>query len=78
MNQQQFLANFTGNIEGIDAASVGLQTRLRDIPQWDSMAILTTLAMIDTEYGVQISGNEIQKCVLVMDLFSAVEKKVAK
>lgn len=78
MNESQFLQNFVENIDGIDRDAVTLDTALKDIPQWDSMAILTTLAMIDTEYNLQVSGTEIQQAVYVRDLCAAVAKRVAK
>jgi len=78
MDESQFLRDFTDNIEGIDAVAVNLDTPLKDIPQWDSMAILTTLAMVDTEYGVQVSGVEIQRARLVRDLMTAVAAKLSK
>lgn len=78
MNEAQFLQNFVENIDGIDRDAVTLDTALKDIPQWDSMAILTTLAMIDTEYNLQIPGAEIQRAVSVRDLCAAVAKRMGK
>jgi acyl carrier protein len=78
MNEALFLKNFTDNIDGIDASVVTLDTSLKDISQWDSMAILTTLAMIDTEYNLQIPGAEIQQAVYVRDLCAAVAKRLSK
>jgi len=78
MDNSRFLRNFTDNIEGIDVAAITLDTPLTHIPQWDSMAILTTLAMVDTEYGVQISGVEVQRAKLVRDLMNAVAAKLSK
>lgn len=74
MNQQQFLTNFINNIDGIDA-TVSLQTPLTSIPQWDSLALLGTLAMVDSEYNVQISGLELQSCNTVGDIANLVAKK---
>ena len=75
MIHQQFLTKFTNNIEGIDAATVFLETPLSSIPQWDSLALLGTLAMVDSEYNVQISGLELQSCSTVGDIANLVAKK---
>ena len=76
MNRQQFLANFVASIDGIDAAATSLETPLMGIPQWDSLALLTTLAMADAQYGVQISGLELQSCQTVGDIADMVASKM--
>ncbi|MGA1205861.1 MAG: acyl carrier protein [Opitutales bacterium] len=49
--------------------------RLADLPNWDSLAILTTLSMIDMEYRVTLTGTDLQNCNTVADLFAMVEKR---
>lgn len=56
--------------EALEQSPDGLsaETRLREIPNWDSLAILTTLAMIDERYSVTISGEVLQECETIGDL----------
>ena len=77
MEITSFIKLFEDSIDGITPGSVRPETALADVPQWDSLAVLTMLAQVDAEYGVQISGAEIQQCRLVSDLFRTVEQKVA-
>jgi len=48
---------------------------LRDLPNWDSLAILTVLSMLDQKYGVTLSGAEIQNCERVADLYTCVMER---
>lgn len=48
--------------------------KLQDLPNWDSLAILTTLSMMDQEYGVVMSGTELQSCNSVADLYAKVQE----
>jgi acyl carrier protein len=75
MNTEEFLANFLSNIEVTDT-SMTLDTQLSDIPQWDSLALLATLAMVDGEYGVQINGVELQACASIGDIARIVALKL--
>lgn len=47
---------------------------LRELPNWDSLAVLTTLAMIDEQYSVTLSGADVQACATVGDLYRKVQE----
>ena len=51
------------------------EDKLVDLPNWDSLAILTTLSMLDMEYGVTMAGAELQNCNTVNELFKFVEER---
>jgi len=76
MNSEEFLTTFLSNIEVTDTG-VTLDTQLSDIPQWDSLALLATLAMVDGEYGVQMNGVELQGCASVGDIARLVASKLS-
>ena len=75
MNITTFIQQFEASIDGIEPGSVSADTVLASIPQWDSLALLITLAMADAEYGVTLSGNEINACVTMQNLFDLVKSK---
>ena len=56
--------------ETIDAAvgSVKPDMALADIVEWDSVSVLTFIAMADEKFGQQISGREIAACNTVTDI----------
>lgn len=47
--------------------------RLRELPNWDSLAILTTLALVDECFGRQLSGEALSRCETVKDLCDLLE-----
>lgn len=71
----EFIRNFEESIEGLEPGSIGADTVMRDLRQWDSLAVLTTLAMIDAEYEVTITANELADQRTIRDLFALVESK---
>jgi len=75
MTIEQFISNFESSIEGLEPGSIRSDTVFKDLPAWDSLALLMTLAMVDVEYGVTISGNEIIACITIQNLFDAVNAK---
>lgn len=78
MDIQSFIKLIEENVDGITPGSMRPETALASIPQWDSLAVLTMLAQFDAEYGVQVSGTEMQRCNTVSDLFRIVSAKVPK
>jgi len=75
MSVDQFVRAFEAAIEGIPPNSLKPDTAFTAIEQWDSLAALTVLAMIDADYEVQVSGNELKSCKTLGDLFAIVSKK---
>lgn len=47
----------------------------RECENWDSLAYLSVIAMMDEEYGVQIEVAEFKKLRTIQDLYDAVTKK---
>ncbi len=78
MEINSFIKMTEDTVDGIGLGSLQESTLLADIPQWDSLAVLTMLAQFDAEYGVQVSGMEMQQCRTVGDLFRTVQTKVEK
>jgi acyl carrier protein len=75
MTIEAFIENFVDSIEGLEPGSVEPDTVMRNLPQWDSLAVLTTVAMIDAEYEVLITTNELADQQTVGDLFKLVNSK---
>lgn len=61
--------------EIIDVEEVKPEDTLKDFDGWDSLAILSVLAMADAKYGVSIKADEIRAVVVAEDLARLVEAK---
>jgi acyl carrier protein len=76
MEIQQFVRHFENAIEGIEPESLNADTKYHTLPQWDSLALLCLLAMIDCEYSAQIPGMELKGCDTLRDIFDLVCSKL--
>jgi acyl carrier protein len=50
---------------------------LQDFPEWDSLTILSIVAMIGAEYGVQIGAEDLATVKTAGDLEDMVRSKTA-
>ena len=78
MQAEQFVRHFENAIEGLTPNSLNPETKYHTLTQWDSLALLCLLAMIDCEYDVQVSGMELKSCDTLRQVFDlAMSKKLA-
>jgi len=54
---------------------VKLKDILKDFEEWDSLSILSIIAMVDSDYGFIIFAKDIMKLKTVKDLLSYIQKK---
>ena len=65
-----FVEQFVVAVDFQNPVPVAGDTRLADLPEWDSLAALGVIVMCDTEYGVTITGNDLKNCVTVGDILA--------
>lgn len=70
--EQQFINAFKEALEIED--DIQLSDNFRDYDEWDSLARLSLIAMLDEEFGVQIEDEEFEQLKTVGDLIGAVKK----
>ena len=75
MDTGTFIKHFEESIEGLEPGSVAEDTKFQELAQWDSLAVLTTIAMADAEFEVELTAGEILACTTVRDLADLVEGK---
>jgi len=74
MMEEKFIKLFKETVE-IDNLEIDLNTKFRDLENWDSLTFLSVLAMIDEEYDVIIEGNDFRKLETIQDLISEIKKQ---
>jgi acyl carrier protein len=62
--------------EILDVEQVKQEDVLGDFEAWDSLAILSVLALADSKYGVAIKAEEIRSVVSALDLANLIEAKM--
>jgi acyl carrier protein len=41
---------------------------------WDSIAVLTTMSLIDDAYGIEIDGDDVALCESAIELYELIDK----
>jgi acyl carrier protein len=66
--EERFLKLFKEVLEK-DDDSVNIEDEFRNLNEWDSLAVLSILAMINEEYDVTIPRNDFEKLKTIQDLY---------
>jgi acyl carrier protein len=72
-----FVEQFVVAVDFQNPVPVAGDTKLADLPEWDSLAALGVIVMCDTDYGVTITGNDLKVCATVGDILARVRAKKA-
>ena len=70
-----FVEQFVVAVDFQNAVPVTANTKLADLPEWDSLAALGVIVMCDTDHGVAITGNDLKECATVADIYVRVLAK---
>jgi acyl carrier protein len=62
--------------EILETETVGADDVLADFEYWDSLTVLSILAMLDSAYGVNLTAADIRKMKTAGELAAAVEGRV--
>ncbi|MFG6325263.1 MAG: acyl carrier protein [Lachnospiraceae bacterium] len=60
-------------IMDLEAGQLSEDSILADFEEWDSIAILSVIALLDEEFGKTVKGADIKKCVTVKDAMNLME-----
>lgn len=52
-----------------------LDVKFRELDEWDSLAYLSTIAMIDDEYDIVINANDFRALETLGDIVKAIEER---
>jgi acyl carrier protein len=59
----------------LEVEAVKPTDELKKFPQWDSLAVLSVIAMLDANYGVNLRAADFENTPSVGDLWSLVESR---
>jgi acyl carrier protein len=51
---------------------------LRDFELWDSLSVISLIAVLDEHFGINIEATELAEVITVEDLYSFVEQRRTK
>lgn len=75
MEIKEFTSQFVQLFENTDASLINPDTIFRDLEEWDSLIALSTIAMIDEQYGITLTGDEMRGVNTIQQLFNLVKSK---
>ena len=76
MNQKKFLDNFKEALELEHERLVTLNDTFKELDEWDSLASLSLIAMLDEEYEVELESEDLDKLTTVEELYLFVKSKL--
>lgn len=66
---EQFIEQFLIAVDFQEPVDIALETELRSLPEWDSLAALGVIVMFDVDYGKTITGDDLKECTTIADLY---------
>ncbi len=76
MSILDFIEKLKEILEDTDSHLVTPDCIFKELEEWNSLAALSTIAMIDEEYNIVIKGDEIRTANTIEDLFHTVNSKL--
>ena len=76
MELNEFISNFADQFEETEASVFTADTEFRTLDEWSSILALTIIAMVDDEYGVTLSADEMRKANTISELYNIVKGKL--
>ena len=73
MDINEFIQHFAEQFEETEASEFTPDTIFRDNDEWSSLLALSVMAMVDEEYNVQLTANDMRQANTVQDLFNIVK-----
>jgi acyl carrier protein len=73
MEIEKFISNFAEAID-CEVNELTTDTEFKALALWDSMAVLSVIAMVDEYYSKVLTGDQIEHAKTVQDLFEVISK----
>ena len=72
MEINDFIQNFAEQFDETDASVFTPETNFRDLDEWGSLIALSVMSMVDDEYDVQLTAEEMRATSTIQELFNVV------
>ena len=76
MNIQDFINHFEDVFEDTEISALKPETNFRELEEWSSLTALSTMAMINDEYDLAITADEMRSTTTFQQLFDLVSSKL--
>ena len=76
MNLPDFIKKIEAEFDELEPGTLQKETSFKDLDEWSSMHALIIIALIDTEYDVILSGEDLSSISTVEELYNMVTSKI--
>lgn len=75
MTIENFIENFSTLFDETDPSEFNSKTVFQELEEWSSLIVLSVIAMVDEEYDVILSAEDIRNCNTIEELFNFVKNQ---
>lgn len=75
MEINRFIKKIEVEFDELESGTLQKDTSFKDLDEWSSMHALIIIALIDTEYDVVLTGEDLSKLTTVEDLYDIVNER---
>ena len=75
MLKSEFLRKMEDVLE-VSSGTISGDENLQSVANWDSMAALTFMSLVDHEFGITLTGNQLQQCRTTSDLIKLLGDRI--
>lgn len=76
MELKDFIGKFAEQFDDVDINTLSAETKFREIDGYTSLVALLIITMIDEEYNVTVTGDDMKQQVTIGDLFNLVASRL--
>ena len=76
MEMNEFIEKFAEQFDEIEVETLSADTNFRNLEGWTSLVALLVITMIDEEYDITITGDDMKKQTTIGDLFNLVSSRL--
>ena len=69
MDKNKFIEDFTSIFDEVEVSEVTMATEFKNFEEWSSLAALGLLAVIEEEYDVALTHNDIKGLLRMQSLY---------
>ena len=76
MEWKDFIEKFAEQYDNVDVTTLNAETNFRELDGYTSLVALLVITMIDEEYNVTVTGDDMKKSLTIGDLFNLVSSRL--
>ena len=76
MKIEEFITSIEDQYEDVERGKIKPQSKIREAFEWNSINALIIIALIKTEYDVDIDAEDLRNAVTIQDLYDIITERV--